>query len=105
LTLLGMEVKGIERWARIAERRRGRAPRGPQAPERRPPLTDPRHDRRGRATSRIVCGATNIAAGQRSRWPCPAPSLPGGRHIDGDREMGGRQQRHALLRRRAQPDL
>ena len=65
LTLLGMEVKGIERWGAdwrnvvVGELLEVDAPSA-----RRPALADPRRGS-GDEVLEIVCGATNIAAGQR----------------------------------------
>jgi phenylalanyl-tRNA synthetase beta chain len=88
LTLLGMEVKGIERWGSdwhqvvVGE-----------LLEVRP---HPRADRLSLTKVtlgsgeplEIVCGATNIAAGQRIPVALPGAVLPGGRTIERAEKMG-----------------
>lgn len=89
LTLLGMEVKGIEQWG--AEWRDvvvGQL------------LTVERHPRADRLSLttvdiggggvplQIVCGATNIAPGQRVPVALPGAVLPGGREIQRAEKMG-----------------
>jgi phenylalanyl-tRNA synthetase beta chain len=88
LTLLGMEVQGIERWGAdwenvvIGEL-----------------LTVERHPRADRlslttvtigsgAPLEIVCGATNIEPGQRIPVALPGAVLPGGRRIERTEKMG-----------------
>src|SRR5512146_1707546 len=88
LTLLGMEVKGIERWGAdwqnvvVGEL-----------------LTVARHPRADRlslttvnigsgAPLEIVCGATNIAPGQRVPVALPGAVLPGDRRIERTEKMG-----------------
>ena len=105
LTLLGMEVKGIERW--------GSDWQNVVVGELLTVEKHPRADRLslttvtlgdGSAPLEIVCGATNIAPGQRVPGRA-AGRRPAGRPPDrADREDGRRQQRHALLGRRAEPD-
>ena len=90
LTLLGMEVKGIERWG--AEWRNvvvGELLTVEKPPARRPAVADDR-SRRAMAASRstIVCGATNIAAGQRVPVALPGAVLPGDRRIERTEKMG-----------------
>ena len=88
LTLLGMEVKGLERWG--AEWQHvvvGRL------------LTVARHPRADRLSLttvdvgagealEIVCGATNIAPGQLVPVALPGAVLPGGRRIERAEKMG-----------------
>jgi len=80
LTLLGMEVRGIERW--------GADWRGVVTGELLEVGPHPRADRLsltrvrvGDEVLEIVCGATNIAAGQRVPVALPGAVLPGGRTI------------------------
>jgi phenylalanyl-tRNA synthetase beta chain len=88
LTLLGMEVKGIEAW--------GADWRNVVVGEL---LTVERHPRADRlslttvttgsgAPLEIVCGATNIAPGQRVPVALPGAVLPGGRRIERTEKMG-----------------
>ena len=88
LTLLGMEVKGIEAW--------GADWRNVVVGEL---LTVERHPRADRlsltsvttgagAPLEIVCGATNIAPGQRVPVALPGSVLPGGRRIERTEKMG-----------------
>ena len=89
LTLLGMEVKGIERWG--AEWRNVvvgellSVEKHPRA-DRLSLTTRPRRRRASRST--IVCGATNIAAGQRVPVALPGAVLPGDRRIERTEKMG-----------------
>src|ERR687898_3500006 len=88
LTLLGMEVKGIERrgadWANVV------------VGELLSVESHPRADRLSltRVTTgdgeplEIVCGATNIAAGQRIPVALPGAVLPGDRRIERTEKMG-----------------
>ena len=88
LTMLGLEVKGIERrgsdWANIV------------VGELLAVETHPRADRLSltRVTTgtgeplEIVCGATNIAVGQRVPVALPGAVLPGGRRIERTEKMG-----------------
>jgi len=88
LTLLGMEVKGIER--------RGEAWRNVVIGELLTVERHPRADRLSLTTVTIgsgeplaiVCGATNIAPGQRIPVALPGAVLPGDRRIDRTEKMG-----------------
>ena len=88
LTLLGMEVKGIER--------RGEDWRNVVVGELLEVKPHPLADRLSltRVTTGagepldIVCGATNIAAGQRVPVALPGAVLPGGRRIERTEKMG-----------------
>jgi phenylalanyl-tRNA synthetase beta chain len=87
LTLLGMEVKGIERW--------GAEWRNVVTGELLEVAKHPRADRLSLARVRvgadvldIVCGATNIAAGQRVPVALPGAVLPGNRAIERTEKMG-----------------
>ena len=89
LTLLGMEVKGIERW--------GADWRNVVVGELLSVEKHPRADRLSLTTasasatasrSTIVCGATNIAAGQRVPVALPGAVLPGDRRIERTEKMG-----------------
>ncbi len=89
LTLLGMEVKGIERW--------GAEWRNVVVGELLTVARHPRADRlslttvnvgSGGAPLEIVCGATNIAPGQRVPVALPGAVLPGGREIQRAEKMG-----------------
>jgi phenylalanyl-tRNA synthetase beta chain len=88
LTLLGMEVKGIERW--------GSDWRNVVVGELLSVEKHPRADRLSLTTVRvgdgeplaIVCGATNIAAGQRVPVALPGAVLPGDRRIERTEKMG-----------------
>jgi phenylalanyl-tRNA synthetase beta chain len=89
LTLLGMEVKGIERW--------GAEWQNVVVGELLSVEKHPRADRLSLTTVRvadgeeplsIVCGATNIAAGQRVPVALPGAVLPGGRRIERTEKMG-----------------
>jgi len=88
LTLLGMEVKGVERW--------GSAWRNVVVGELLAVERHPRADRLSltRVTVgdgeplEIVCGATNIAAGQRVPVALPGAVLPGDRRIERTEKMG-----------------
>ncbi|HET7676987.1 MAG TPA: phenylalanine--tRNA ligase subunit beta [Candidatus Limnocylindrales bacterium] len=87
LTLLGMEVKGIERrgddWRSVVVGELLEVARHPSAD--RLSLTRVRVD--GDVLS-IVCGATNIAPGQRVPVALPGAILPGDRRIDVSRIAG-----------------
>ncbi len=87
LTLLGMEVKGIERW--------GADWRNVVTGELLEVARHPRADRLsltrvrvGDEVLEIVCGATNIAAGQRIPVALPGAVLPGNRLIERTEKMG-----------------
>jgi phenylalanyl-tRNA synthetase beta chain len=88
LTMLGMEVQGIER--------RGADWQGVVVGELLAVEAHPRADRLSLARVTvgagepldIVCGATNIAAGQRVPVALPGASLPGGRRIERTEKMG-----------------
>jgi phenylalanyl-tRNA synthetase beta chain len=88
LTLLGMEVKGIERW--------GSDWQHVVVGELLTVEKHPRADRLSltRVTTgtgeplEIVCGATNIAVGQRVPVALPGAVLPGGRRIERTEKMG-----------------
>ena len=89
LTLLGMEVKGIERWGAewrnvvvgelLSVEKHPNADRlsltSVRVADGQPPLS-------------IVCGATNIAAGQRVPVALPGAVLPGDRRIERTEKMG-----------------
>jgi len=88
LTLLGMEVKGVETWGAdwdgvvvgelLAVERHPRADR----------LSLTRVDVGTGEPLEIVCGATNIAAGQRVPVALPGAVLPGNRRIERTEKMG-----------------
>jgi phenylalanyl-tRNA synthetase beta chain len=88
LTLLGMEVKSIERW--------GAEWRSVVVGELLTVDRHPRADRLSLTTVtvgsgeplHIVCGATNIAPGQRIPVALPGAVLPGDRRIDRTEKMG-----------------
>jgi phenylalanyl-tRNA synthetase beta chain len=87
LTLLGMEVKGLERW--------GADWRNVVIGELLEVARHPRADRLsltkvrvGDEVLEIVCGATNIAAGQRVPVALPGAILPGNRAIERTEKMG-----------------
>ena len=89
LTLLGMEVKGLERW--------GAEWQNVVVGELLTVARHPRADRLslttvdigdGGAPLEIVCGATNIAPGQRVPVALPGAVLPGGRRIERAEKMG-----------------
>jgi phenylalanyl-tRNA synthetase beta chain len=88
LTLLGMEVKGLELWGEdwqnvivgelLSVERHPRADR----------LSLARVTVGSGEPLEIVCGATNIAAGQRVPVALPGAVLPGGRGIERTEKMG-----------------
>jgi phenylalanyl-tRNA synthetase beta chain len=87
LTLLGMEVKGIERW--------GADWRNVVTGELLEVTKHPRADRLSLTKVRvrdevleIVCGATNIAPGQRVPVALPGAVLPGNRAIERTEKLG-----------------
>ena len=107
LTLLGMEVKGIERWgADWQRRRRRRAADGRAAPRRRPPVADHASTlgRRRRAAGHRLRRHQHRARPAGARGACPARSCPATAASSARREDGRRQRGHALLRRRAAAD-
>ncbi len=102
LTLLGMEVKHIERWGADWESvvigellTVERHPRADRLSLTTVTLGD------GSEPLSIVCGATNIAPGQRIPVALPGAVLPGNRRIERAEKMGVVSQRHAVLGRRA----
>src|SRR5919205_337830 len=88
LTLLGMEVKGLDRW--------GADWQEVVVGELLTVAPHPRADRLSVTTVtigsgeplEIVCGATNIAAGQRVPVALPGAVLPGDRRIERTSKMG-----------------
>ncbi|HEY3522546.1 MAG TPA: phenylalanine--tRNA ligase subunit beta [Candidatus Limnocylindrales bacterium] len=89
LTVLGMEVKGLERWGADWENvvvgellEVSRHPRADRLSLTKVTLGD------GSEPLEIVCGATNIAAGQRIPVAVPGAVLPGGRRIERAEKMG-----------------
>ena len=88
LTLLGMEVKGVERWGADWE--------NVVVGELLAVEKHPNADRLSLArvttgdgqTLEIVCGATNIAVGQRVPVALPGAVLPGNRRIERTEKMG-----------------
>src|ERR671910_1521361 len=88
LTLLGMEVKGLERWGADWE--------SVVVGELLGVEPHPRADRLSVTTVsvgsgeplEIVCGATNIVAGQRVPVALPGAVLPGNRRIERTEKMG-----------------
>ena len=104
LTLLGMEVSAIERigddWQRVVVGELLEV--APHPNSNRLSLTRVRIGE-GEPELSIVCGATNIAAGQRVPVALPGSVLPGDRRIEVTTIAGVRQPGHALQRRRAGP--
>ncbi|MFL5687321.1 MAG: phenylalanine--tRNA ligase subunit beta [Chloroflexota bacterium] len=88
LTLLGMEVKGLERWGSDWQN----VVVGELLEVRKHPNADrlslTKVTTGDGATLEIVCGATNIAAGQRIPVALPGAVLPGGRRIERTEKMG-----------------
>jgi phenylalanyl-tRNA synthetase beta chain len=88
LTLLGMEVKGIERtgsdWANVVVGELLAVEKHPRADR----LSLTRVTTGGGEPLEIVCGATNIAVGQRVPVALPGAVLPGGRRIERTEKMG-----------------
>jgi phenylalanyl-tRNA synthetase beta chain len=88
LTLLGMEVRGLERW--------GDDWQNVVVGELLTVAPHPRADRLSLTTVtvgsgeplEIVCGATNIASGQRVPVALPGAVLPGNRRIERTEKMG-----------------
>ncbi len=88
LTLLGMEVKSIERWGADWENvvvgellEVSRHPRADRLSLTRVTVAEGE-------TLEIVCGATNIAPGQRVPVALPGAVLPGDRRIERTEKMG-----------------
>ena len=88
LTLLGMEVQGLERWGgdwqRVVVGELLAVEKHPRAD--RLSLTRVRVD--DGEPLEIVCGATNIAPGQRVPVALPGAVLPGGRVIERTEKLG-----------------
>ncbi|MBM4408973.1 MAG: phenylalanine--tRNA ligase subunit beta [Chloroflexi bacterium] len=88
LTLLGMEVKGLERWGadwqHVVVGRLLTVERHPRADR----LSLTTVDVGAGAPLSIVCGATNIAPGQHVPVALPGAVLPGGRRIERVEKMG-----------------
>jgi phenylalanyl-tRNA synthetase beta chain len=88
LTLLGMEVKSVERWGAAWEN----VVVGELLAVEKHPNADrlslTRVTTGDGQTLEIVCGATNIAAGQRVPVALPGAVLPGGRRIERTEKMG-----------------
>ena len=88
LTLLGMEVKSVERWGAAWEN----VVVGELLAVEKHPNADrlslTRVTTGDGQTLEIVCGATNIAVGQRVPVALPGAVLPGGRRIERTEKMG-----------------
>jgi phenylalanyl-tRNA synthetase beta chain len=88
LTLLGMEVKGIERrgieWANVVVGELLEVEKHPRADR----LSLTRVTTGSGEVLEIVCGATNIAVGQRVPVALPGAVLPGNRRIERTEKMG-----------------
>ncbi|HTK44551.1 MAG TPA: phenylalanine--tRNA ligase subunit beta [Patescibacteria group bacterium] len=88
LTLLGMEVKGIERrgsdWQNVVVGELLAVEKHPRADR----LSLTRVSTGSGEPLEIVCGATNIAPGQRVPVALPGAVLPGGRRIERTEKMG-----------------
>ncbi|MEO8273433.1 MAG: phenylalanine--tRNA ligase subunit beta [Chloroflexota bacterium] len=88
LTLLGMEVKGIERrgteWANVVVGELLAVEKHPRADR----LSLTRVTTGSGEPLEIVCGATNIAVGQRVPVALPGAVLPGNRRIERTEKMG-----------------
>jgi phenylalanyl-tRNA synthetase beta chain len=88
LTLLGMEVKGIERrgadWSNVVVGELLAVEKHPRADR----LSLTRVTTGDGEPLEIVCGATNIAVGQRVPVALPGAVLPGGRRIERTEKMG-----------------
>ncbi len=88
LTLLGMEVKGIERrgsdWHNVVVGELLAVEKHPRADR----LSLARVTTGSGEPLEIVCGATNIASGQRVPVALPGAVLPGGRRIERTEKMG-----------------
>src|SRR6185312_5693918 len=87
---LGMEVKGIERWGEdwrnVVVGELLSVEKHPRAD--RLSLTTVRVSPDGSEPLEIVCGATNIAPGQRVPVALPGAVLPGDRRIERTEKMG-----------------
>jgi phenylalanyl-tRNA synthetase beta chain len=88
LTLLGMEVQGIERrgseWRNVVVGELLEVDKHPRADR----LSLTRVNTGNGETLEIVCGATNIAVGQRVPVALPGAVLPGNRRIERTEKMG-----------------
>ncbi|MEO5704382.1 MAG: phenylalanine--tRNA ligase subunit beta [Candidatus Limnocylindrales bacterium] len=88
LTLLGMEVKGIDRrgtdWANVVVGELLAVEKHPRADR----LSLTRVTTGSGEPLEIVCGATNIAVGQRVPVALPGAVLPGNRRIERTEKMG-----------------
>ena len=88
LTMLGMEVKGIERrgseWQNVVVGELLAVDKHPRADR----LSLTRVSTGSGEPLEIVCGATNIAPGQRVPVALPGAVLPGGRRIERTEKMG-----------------
>ncbi len=88
LTLLGMEVKSVERWGsdwqNVVVGELLAVDRHPNADRLSLTLVQAGDG----VTLEIVCGATNIAVGQRVPVALPGAVLPGGRRIERTEKMG-----------------
>jgi phenylalanyl-tRNA synthetase beta chain len=88
LTLLGMEVKGVEErgseWANVVVGELLAVEKHPRADR----LSLTRVTTGGGESLEIVCGATNIAVGQRVPVALPGAVLPGNRRIERTEKMG-----------------
>jgi Phenylalanyl-tRNA synthetase beta subunit len=88
LTLLGMEVKGIERrgtdWANVVVGELLAVEKHPRADR----LSLTKVTTGSGEPLEIVCGATNIAVGQRVPVALPGAVLPGNRRIERTEKMG-----------------
>jgi phenylalanyl-tRNA synthetase beta chain len=88
LTMLGMEVKGIERrgseWSNVVVGELLAVEKHPRADR----LSLTRVTTGTGEPLEIVCGATNIAVGQRVPVALPGAVLPGGRRIERTEKMG-----------------
>src|SRR5688572_32953834 len=88
LTLLGMEVKGLERWGADWENVVVGELLSVEAHPRADRLSLTRVSVVGGDPLEIVCGATNIVAGQRVPVALPGAVLPGDRRIERTEKMG-----------------
>jgi len=88
LTLLGMEVKGIERWGADWENVVVGELLGVEKHPRADRLSLTRVTIGSGEPLEIVCGATNISAGQRIPVALPGAVLPGDRRIERTEKMG-----------------